>query len=91
MKSAVTVQAIWHMEQARRAAREQNLRAAITSIRRAREVTPEKLDNRLHTSLWLLEGMLYRMQGTEDRAQSAWQESSTDRRHRHEAASPAPL
>jgi predicted Ser/Thr protein kinase/tetratricopeptide (TPR) repeat protein len=77
MKSAVTVQAIWHMEQARRAAREPNLRAAITSIRQAREVTPDKLDNRLHTSLWLLEGMLYRMQGTEDRAQSAWRKAQT--------------
>ncbi|MEQ1750957.1 MAG: protein kinase [Prosthecobacter sp.] len=77
MKSAVTVQAIWHMEQARRAAREPNLRAAITSIRKAREVTPDKLDNRLHTSLWLLEGMLYRLQDTEDRAQSAWRKAQT--------------
>ncbi len=77
MKSAVTVQAIWHMEQARRAAREPNLHAAITSIRTAREVTPDKLDNRLHTSLWLLEGMLYRLQGTEDRAQSAWSKART--------------
>jgi hypothetical protein len=63
------------MEQARRAAREQNLRAAITFIRKAREVTPDKLDNRLHTSLWLLEGMLYRLQGAEDRAQSAWRKA----------------
>lgn len=72
MKGEATVQAIWHIEKARRAAREQNLRAAVTYIREAREITPEKLDNRLHTSLWLLEGMLYRLQGTEDRAQSAW-------------------
>jgi serine/threonine protein kinase len=77
IKDEVTVQAIWHMEQARRAAREPNLRAAITFIRKAREVTPDKLDNRLHTSLWLLEGMLYRMQGAEDRAQSAWRKAQT--------------
>jgi len=75
MKGEVTIQALWHMEQARRAARAKNLRAAITSIRQAREVTPERLDNRLHTSLWLLEGMLYRMQGAEDRAQSAWRKA----------------
>ncbi len=77
MKSAATVQAIWHMEQARCAAREKNLRPAIASIRQAREVTPDKLDNRLHTSLWLLEGMLYRLQGAEDRAQSAWRKAKT--------------
>ncbi|HBJ87133.1 MAG TPA: hypothetical protein DDZ88_25390 [Verrucomicrobiales bacterium] len=74
-RGAINGQAVWHMEQARRAAREQNLRAAITSVRKAREITPDKLDNRLHTSLWLLEGMLYRMQGAEDRAQSAWRKA----------------
>ncbi|MBK8094787.1 MAG: serine/threonine protein kinase [Verrucomicrobiaceae bacterium] len=65
----------WHMEQARRAARQSDLQAAVTSIRAAREVTPEKLDNRLHTSLWLLEGMLYRLQGAEERAQNAWKKA----------------
>ncbi|MBK8093153.1 MAG: hypothetical protein IPK32_14500 [Verrucomicrobiaceae bacterium] len=63
------------MEQARRAARQSDLHAAVTSIRAAREVTPEKLDNRLHTSLWLLEGMLYRLQGAEERAQNAWKKA----------------
>ena len=68
--------AIWLMEQARVAARAGNLRKAIGRIREARE-KPEKLDNRLHTSLWLLEGMLYRLQDTEDRAQSAWRKAHT--------------
>jgi serine/threonine protein kinase/tetratricopeptide (TPR) repeat protein len=71
-RNSLNGQAIWHMEQARMSARSGNLRQAILSIREARQTTPEKLDNRLHTSLWLLEGMLYRLQKTEDRAQSAW-------------------
>lgn len=70
-----TVQALWHMEQARRAARGRNLRGAITLIQEARQLRPEEMDNRIHTSLWLLEGMLYRLQNTEDRAQSAWQKA----------------
>lgn len=68
--------AIWLMEQARAAARSGHLRKAIGWIREARE-KPEKLDNRLHTSLWLLEGMLYRLQNAEDRAQSAWRKAKT--------------
>ncbi|MBK8040736.1 MAG: serine/threonine protein kinase [Verrucomicrobiaceae bacterium] len=65
-------QAIRHMEQARVVARAGNLRKAIASIRQARE-KPEKLDTRLHTGLWLLEGMLYRIQKDEAKAQLAWQ------------------
>jgi len=70
-----TVQAIWHMELARRAARGRNLRGAIIFIREARQLRPEEMDNRIHTSLWLLEGMLYRLQKAEDRAQSAWRKA----------------
>ena len=66
-------QALGRMEQARVAARAGNLRQAIAHIRKAREQPPEKLDNRLHTSLWLLEGMLYRIQKDEAKAQQAWQ------------------
>lgn len=65
-----SVQTLWHMEQARRAARAEDLRTAVMDIRETRPF--EKADNRVLTSAWLLEGMLYRMQGTEDRAQSAW-------------------
>ncbi|MBE7498519.1 MAG: protein kinase [Verrucomicrobiaceae bacterium] len=72
-----TVQAIWHMEQARRAARGRNLRGAITLIQEARQLRPEEMDNRIHTSLWLLQGMLYRLQNTEDRALSAWQKANS--------------
>lgn len=74
-RGALNGQAIWHMEQARRAARAGNLRNAIASIREARKQTPEKLDNRLHTSIWLLEGMLYRIQKDEDQAQQAWKKA----------------
>jgi tetratricopeptide (TPR) repeat protein/predicted Ser/Thr protein kinase len=74
-KGTTNGRAIWHMEQARVAARAGNLRKAIGRIREAREVTPEKLDNRLHTSLWLLEGMLYRIQKDEAKAQQAWQKA----------------
>ncbi len=64
--------AIGHMEKARRAARKGNIPDALTLIQLARQGMPEKLDNRLYTSLWLLEGMLHRLQGTEDKAQLSW-------------------
>lgn len=68
-----SVQAFWHMEQARRAARAADLRTAVTEIRETRPF--EKADTRVLTSAWLLEGMLYRMQGNEDEAQSAWRKA----------------
>lgn len=73
-KGTTNGRAIWHMERARLAARAGDMRSATAHIRDAREVTPEKLDNRLHTSLWLIEGMLHRQQGNEDKAQLAWQQ-----------------
>ncbi len=65
-----SVQTVWHMEQARRAARAADLPAALAEIRATRPF--EKADNRVLTSAWLLEGMLLRMQGAEDEAQGAW-------------------
>lgn len=70
-----TVQAVCQMEQARRSARAGDLRGAIAHIRASRQSTTVKLDNRVHTSIWLLEGMLYRMQGAEDKAQEAWRKA----------------
>ena len=67
-----TVQAIWHMENARIAARAGQLHAAITSIQKAREIPAKGMDDRLQTSLWLLAGTLYHLQGTQDRAQDGW-------------------
>jgi len=75
LKNNVTVQAIWGMEKARRAARGGDLRSALATVREARQTTPEQLDNRLHTSLWLLEGSIYRMLGMEDKAQLAWKKA----------------
>ncbi|MEZ5387235.1 MAG: serine/threonine-protein kinase [Prosthecobacter sp.] len=68
-----SVQTIWHMEEARRAARTADLGTAIAEIRATRPF--ENADNRVLTSAWLLEGMLLRMQGDEDEAQSAWQKA----------------
>lgn len=76
-RSDPTVMTIWHMEQARTALRARNVHAAINAIQQARGLTSEKVDNRVQTSLWLLAGMAYRLQGTEDRAQSAWQQART--------------
>ena len=74
-RSDPTVQAIWHMEQARVAARAKNMRGAIGSIRDARQTRPQEMDDRDHTSVWLLEGMLYRLQQDEEKAQQAWHEA----------------
>jgi tetratricopeptide (TPR) repeat protein/predicted Ser/Thr protein kinase len=74
-RSDPTVQALWHMEQARVAARAQNVRGAIGEIREARQLQPQEIDDRVHTSVWLLEGMLYRLQQDEEKAQQAWHEA----------------
>lgn len=68
-----SVQTLWHMEQARRAARAADLDEAITQIRMTHPF--EKADDRVLTTAWLLEGMLYRMQGAEDQAQGAWKKA----------------
>lgn len=70
-----TIQAIWFMEQARLAARGSNLHAAVDHIQQAKQIDPKGMDSRVHTSLWMLAGMLYRLQNAEDRAQSAWQKA----------------
>lgn len=74
-RSDPTVQVIWHMEQARIAARAGDVRGAITTIQKAREIKSDEMDKRVQASQWLLTGMLYRIQGTENRAQSAWREA----------------
>lgn len=74
-RSDPTVQALWHMEQARVAARAQNVRGAIGAIREARLLQPQESDDRVHTSVWLVEGMLYRLQQDEEKAQQAWQQA----------------
>ncbi len=65
-----TVQAIWHMEQARRAARADDLKTALAAARTSR--SHSKADNRVLTSAWLLEGLIHRMLQREDKAQQAW-------------------
>lgn len=70
-----TVQAIWSMEQSRRAARKGNWRAAMTHVLDVTDSSrkePGKFDNRVHTSALLLEGVLRRQQGIEAKAQGAW-------------------
>lgn len=74
-RSDPTVQVIWHMEQARIAARAGNVRAAVHAIQQARQLQSGKVDNRIQTSFWLLAGMAYRLQDTEEQAQSAWLEA----------------
>lgn len=70
-----TIQAIASMERARRAARQPNLPDALAAAQQALRLPTQQMDDRVHTSLWLLEGMLHRLQGTEDRAQNAWQKA----------------
>jgi len=75
LKGGETIQAVWHMEQARKSGRAKNFREAIGFIREARKGSPENLDNRVHTSIWLLEGMLYDLEGAQDKAMQAWQKA----------------
>lgn len=72
-----TIQAIACMERARRAAREHHLPDALKAAQQALKLPTQQMDDRVHTSLWLLEGMLHRLQGKEDRAQSAWQKAQS--------------
>jgi hypothetical protein len=67
-----SVQTIWEMEKARRVARGGDLSGALATASAATLTPPEDLDNRVHTSLWLLEGAIYRALGQEDKAQFAW-------------------
>ncbi len=70
MRKEPTVQTIWHMEQARKAARAADAHTAIIEMESTELLAGA--DNRVQTSAWLLKGMLFRLQGNESRAQKAW-------------------
>lgn len=69
-----TVQTIFLMEAARKAARASDISSAFTHLKQA-PVTAEGLDNRIYISFGLLFGIMHRLDLHETRAQSAWSES----------------
>lgn len=74
LPASATLQSIARMEDARRAARAGAIRNAVLHLEETHSAAGE-MDGRVHTSLWLLRGMLFRLQQGESRAQSAWTES----------------
>ena len=72
-KDEATVQTIWWMEQARRAARAGDLDLALSHIQEIRSY--QDTDSRVLTSALLLEGMLRHLQGSEAEALIAWRKA----------------